>query len=44
MKVAITLPYGERAVNGKQISFVAPCGSLEADSVVIEGVECRRGG
>lgn len=39
MKVAITLPYGERAVNGKQISFVAPCGSLEADSVVIEGVE-----
>lgn len=39
MKVAITLPYGERAVDGKQISFVAPCGSLEADGVVIEGVE-----
>lgn len=39
MKISITLPYGERAVDGKQISFVAPCSSLDADGAVIEGVE-----
>lgn len=39
MKVAITLPSGERVVNGKQVSFVAPCRSLDADCLVIEGVD-----
>ena len=36
MKVAINLPY--TPVDGKQISFRAPCGSEDTESLVINGV------
>lgn len=39
MKIALTLPAGVQAVNGKQISFVAPCSSLDAECMVLDNVE-----
>lgn len=39
MKIALTLPAGVQAVNGKQISFVAPCSSLDAECMVLNGTE-----
>lgn len=34
--IKITLPAGEIPVNGKQVSFVAPCNCLTADSLQID--------
>lgn len=39
MKLAVTLPAGVPVVNGKQISFIAPCCALDAECMVLDGVE-----
>ena len=35
--IKLTLPLGEIPVNGKQVSFVAPCNCLETTSLQIDG-------
>ena len=36
--VKVTLPIGELPVNGKQITFTAPCSSADTEALQIEGV------
>lgn len=36
--IKVTLPPGELPVNGKQVSFKAPCDCLAAEAIQIEGV------
>lgn len=38
-KVKLTLPLGEIAVSGKQISFAAPCDCSVVDCIQIDGVD-----
>lgn len=35
--IKLTLPLGEIPVNGKQVSFVAPCNCLETTGLQIDG-------
>lgn len=35
--IRVTLPAGEIPVDGKQVSFVAPCNSLTAEGIQIDG-------
>lgn len=36
--VKVTLPGGEIPVNGKQVSFVAPCSCADTEAIQIDGV------
>lgn len=38
-KIKLTLPLGEVPVNGKQVTFVAPCDCSVADGIQIDGVD-----
>ncbi len=38
-KVKLTLPLGEIPVNGKQITFTAPCPCYETEAIQIDGVD-----
>ena len=38
-KIKLTLPLGEIPVNGKQVTFVAPCDCSAADGIQIDGVD-----
>ena len=38
-KINLTLPYGEVAVTGKQVTFEAPCDSDKATALIIDGTE-----
>ena len=37
-KIILTLP-DDKIVTGKQVSFVAPCGSLDAECITISGAD-----
>ena len=38
-KIKLNLPEGEFPANGKQVSFVAPCGCADADCIHINGID-----
>lgn len=38
-KIKVTLPEGSSLVQGKQVSFTAPCSSLDTEAIQIDGVD-----